>query len=266
MEEILKYTGLGGLALTIFLFTSRIIIKKSKLTSLTKVQNYQLYQMIIVFTFIITIISGLIYFFIQTNSSKKNNDLISVQGNNNATINGDNNTAVQGNNNTITNISASIPTYNNYTEEKNPDDLGDFLEKNMGKEVFLNLYFSNPKWDDSDESDTQDPNYTTCSYKITSLEYNSPTENSVFGNITKLEFRALVPTSLTYTDKITNTVKYYYYRQSDNEVDPIIVKINEKNEEFLTWEKWSLYLKGKYIVNRDIGGQGYNFIELIPIN
>jgi len=266
MEEILKYTGIGGLALSVLFVLFKNIIKKNIFPSLSQVQGYKILRLIIILVFVISLVSIIIYFLLDyktKSNTQTHNGSDTASSTRKLEITGNNNTTIQGNNNQITNVSNEPLTYNNYTEDKEPDTLGAFLNKNMGKEVFLNLYFSNPKWDD--DPDTVNQNYTKHSYQITEFENKPFDENSNYGNITKIEFRSLLPTNITYVDDFGQR-KHLYYRQHQNEEDPIIVRINEKNREFVTWEKWSAYVKGKYIINYIIGGQGHNFIELIPMN
>ena len=96
MENILKYTGLGGLGLVILLCTFRAIIKKSIFPTLSQRQGYNLFRYIIFSAAFISILSLIVYFFLNLKEKNQKNDSFQP-----TTIHGDQNKVIQGNNNSI---------------------------------------------------------------------------------------------------------------------------------------------------------------------
>ena len=97
MKEIVKYTGIGGLAIILVVDILKIIIKKINFTKLDNLQTFKVIKMIMYVCSIIVIFSVITYGLITFHekgilqSKKEINNTNTVNGNNNNIINGDNN-------------------------------------------------------------------------------------------------------------------------------------------------------------------------------
>ena len=100
MENILKWTGIAGLALFILFIVFKSIIKKNIFPSLNQRQGYNILRLIIFSIFIIAVISLAIYYN-QSKMKKQENSEVN-ETDSSIKINGSNNNIIQGNNNTVT--------------------------------------------------------------------------------------------------------------------------------------------------------------------
>ncbi|WP_436486725.1 hypothetical protein [Chitinophaga sp. ARDCPP14] len=265
MEIILKYTGIAGLALTILFLVFKGIIKKEIFPSLTKRQGYNILRLIILCVFILSLLSLAAYFMLSYNSSVLSADLIKADTSPNIVADkvvfnkGQIGTVIQGN---------LIQGPNEYT---NIDD-GEFeifADENDGKEIFVNTVINDRKFDSSSlDSNKMFYNYPTYINEL-KTKFKTITDGGdyVSSSITALKFTVLHitdPKIANEIDKDGQAISYYYSEPMQGNA-LVTVIINEKNMGLINWNRRQIHIKGKFLVNFQIGGQGFNFITLSPV-
>ncbi|MCX2492997.1 hypothetical protein OQX63_05910 [Pedobacter sp. PF22-3] len=253
LEPILKYTGIGGLAIALLFLLFKDIIKKNIFSNLDQKHSYQILKLIIILIFIASSVCIVGYFVTLRveAEAKAKKDSIKVDDHH-INSNGDNNANISGNNNVV-NLAGTTPAYDQNKIEI--DSLAEFLEENDGRVVFLNIVLGSG--DDPESYKTIDG----FDYCKTSIELGS-TEVNDKGDYKGLTFIAHTKSDYTYVDnEDQKKTKYYYWTEDETECTVII---NNINKNLVYREHGLIIVKGRYLVNYYIGGQGHHVATLTP--
>lgn len=259
MDNILKFTGIAGLALTVLLVIFRGIVRKAIFPTLTKTHGYKIMRLIIILTFAIALAAFILYYFIQNPISAQKNPAADV--------------IIQGDHSVVAKEGGIVQMgekRNAYVQEEIDTTFNDFIEDKMGDVVWINTAISvfrddeppfTPVYSDSipeaskywDSIRKEDESFTgPLAHQIDDISYRKFREDDEYtgGDITSLEFTVhdlddSSPNSLSY---FTTGISYH-------------VNIDNKNKGAITISHYLdlIEIRGNFKVkNFPVAGtQGY---------
>ncbi|RLJ31432.1 hypothetical protein CLU97_0850 [Chryseobacterium sp. 7] len=249
MEEILKYTGIGGLAISLFATIVRLLLKKISFSKLGRNESYKILKISIISLLILSTLCLIIYFFLQ---NRRGNALshhsmrdVNISGNSNIILNG--------------NITTTSQDKGTLEFVDQPDSLFyDYLLEHEGKNIYIQHII--PVYDMGGEETFQPVGDRLYRVGVKNVKYEF-LDNNVQGHYMKGELKKVEMDLLWPLNKSSILSEDNLYTDQRG-VEHLTIDINKEQEGSVYYNRGEITLKGYFRPYYTIGGQGYNFLTL----